>query len=110
MITKLLINAAIIIIPAVGGFLYLDHKNAERKAAVAEAQIEAIKSQSKIAEAKPKTTTPKSASVVSIPKDRRSGQYQYTGRVNSGYIKFLVDTGASTVALTAEDARKAGIR
>lgn len=110
MIVKLLINAAIVIVPAVGGFLYLDHKNTERETAVAEAKIEAIKSQSKAAKAKSKTTTPKSASVVSIPKDRRSGQYQYTGRVNSGYINFLVDTGASSVALTAEDARKAGIR
>jgi len=110
MITKLLINAAIVAVPAVGGFLYLDHKSTQREAAAAEAQIEAIKSQSKTAAVKPKTTVPKSASVVSIPKDRRSGQYQYKGRVNSGYINFLVDTGASSVALTAEDARRAGIR
>ncbi|WP_418151925.1 TIGR02281 family clan AA aspartic protease [Litorimonas sp. RW-G-Af-16] len=31
-------------------------------------------------------------------------------RVNSGHVKFLVDTGASSVALTYEDARKAGIK
>ena len=110
MLGKLLTNAAIVVIPAIGGYLYLDHNNTQRETLAAEAQVNAIKSQSKNTSTKPKTTTPKSASVVSIPKDQRSGQYEYKGRVNSGYINFLVDTGASTVALTAEDARKAGIR
>ena len=31
-------------------------------------------------------------------------------RVNHGYINLLVDTGASVIALTPEDAEKAGIR
>ena len=30
--------------------------------------------------------------------------------MNSGYVDFLVDTGASAVALTESDARKAGLR
>lgn len=58
---------------------------------------------------KTKPAAHQSASVVSIPKDPRSGQYHTTGRVNSGYVKFLVDTGASSVALTFDDARKAGV-
>ena len=57
-----------------------------------------------------KTTAPRSASVVSIPKDPRSGQYHYKGRVNSGYVDFLVDTGASAIALTEADARKSGVK
>jgi len=51
-----------------------------------------------------------SGSAVSIPKNKRDGQYWTDGRVNSGHVRFLVDTGASSVALTKEDARKAGIR
>jgi aspartyl protease family protein len=46
-------------------------------------------------------------SVVSIP--RTNGQFFAQGRVNNGSVRFLVDTGASTVALTLEDARKSGI-
>ncbi len=47
---------------------------------------------------------------VSIPKSKRDGQFWTEATVNNGYVKFLVDTGASSVALTPEDARKAGIR
>ena len=54
--------------------------------------------------AKPKGT------VVSIPKSRQDGQFWTDARVNSGYVRFLVDTGASAVALTLNDAKKAGIR
>ncbi len=60
--------------------------------------------------ATPRPTVRKSASALSIPKDPRSGQYHYKGRVNSGYVDFLVDTGASAIALTLTDARKAGIK
>ena len=60
-------------------------------------------------EVKPQTVQ-KSGSVVSIPKSRRDGQFWTDARVNSGHVKFLVDTGASAVALTLNDAKKAGIR
>ena len=46
---------------------------------------------------------------VSIPKSKADGQYWATARVNNGVVKFLVDTGASTVALTPEDAKRAGV-
>lgn len=49
-------------------------------------------------------------SVVSIPKSRQDGQFWADATVNSGYVRFLVDTGASAVALTKEDAQKAGLR
>ncbi len=51
-----------------------------------------------------------SGTAVSIPKSKSDGQFWAEARVNSGMVKFLVDTGASTVALTPEDARRAGIR
>lgn len=54
--------------------------------------------------------TQKSGSVVSIPKSRSDGQFWTDARVNNGHVKFLVDTGASSVALTLNDAKKAGIR
>ena len=58
---------------------------------------------------KPRTrpAPPASASMVSIP--RRNGQFFTRGTVNRGHVEFLVDTGASAVALTAQDARKAGL-
>ena len=49
-------------------------------------------------------------SVVSIPKSRQDGQFWADATVNSGYVRFLVDTGAGAVALTKEDAQKAGLR
>jgi len=61
------------------------------------------------AETKPVTTL-NSGSVVSIPKSTRDGQFWTDARVNSGHVRFLVDTGASSVALTLNDAKKAGIR
>ena len=49
-------------------------------------------------------------SVVSIPKNHRDGQFWADATVNSGYVRFLVDTGAGAVALTKQDAQKAGLR
>lgn len=54
-----------------------------------------------------KTSAPRSASVVSLP--RQQGQFYAQARVNRGHVRFLVDTGASSVALTLDDARRAGI-
>lgn len=56
-----------------------------------------------------KKKTPKSASVVVLTKDP-NGQFWTQARVNTGSVRFLVDTGASTVALTENDAKKAGIK
>jgi len=47
------------------------------------------------------------ATTLTLYKDR--GQFFTRGYANSGDIRFLVDTGASVVALRLEDARKAGI-
>ena len=59
--------------------------------------------------AKAQTRPHQSASVVSIPKSR-DGHFWTEARVNHGYINFLVDTGASVIALTPSDAEIAGIR
>jgi aspartyl protease family protein len=108
MLAKLLTNVVLIASTAVGGVLYLDNRNSKSEAAQGEAQSVAVKSRQ--AESKTKTRPRTSASVVSIPKNGRTGQYHYKGRVNSGYVDFLVDTGASSVALTLKDARRAGVR
>lgn len=108
MLAKLLTNVVLIAGVALGGVTYLDYKNkkAEQSAAIAQAEAD------QAAATKPRSTptASRSASVVSIPKNARTGQYHYKGRVNSGYIDFLVDTGASAVALTAADARRAGVK
>lgn len=108
MLAKLLTNVVLISAVAIGGVMYLDHKESKSDAAASEAAAQEAKRTAETKRAKPKIRA--SASVVSIPKDPRSGQYHYKGRVNSGYVDFLVDTGASAVALTAADARKAGVR
>ncbi len=56
------------------------------------------------------TPTSQRGSVVSILKSRDDGQFWTDARVNSGHVRFLIDTGASSVALTLNDAKKAGIR
>ena len=40
---------------------------------------------------------------------RLSGEFAIAGRVNAARVTFLFDTGASSVVLTAEDARRAGV-
>lgn len=55
------------------------------------------------------TETTSSGGRVTIPKSARDGQFWTTARVNNRSVKFLVDTGASAVALTPEDAKAAGI-
>lgn len=108
MLVKLLTNVGLIAGIAIGGVLYLDYKNTKSELAEADAQAAALEIKKTASKAKKRTST--SASVVSIPKNTRTGQYNYKGRVNSGYVDFLVDTGASAVALTALDARRAGVR
>lgn len=51
-----------------------------------------------------------SGGAVRIKKNPRDGQFWTDARVNNRSINFLVDTGASTVALTAADAKRAGIK
>lgn len=45
---------------------------------------------------------------VTIPRDAR-GHFQVDARVDGRRIGFMVDTGASTIALTASDAKRLGI-
>jgi aspartyl protease family protein len=89
-------QVAVLIGASIGGTYYLSN-NTEVEDAVIEADVVV-----------PKKTAPLShGSVVSIP--RTDGQFFAQGRVNSGSVRFLIDTGASTVALTLEDARRAGV-
>ena len=46
---------------------------------------------------------------VVIPRDSR-GHFQVNGRVDGKNMGFMVDTGASVIALTARDAARLGIR
>jgi len=45
---------------------------------------------------------------VAVPRDGR-GHFQVDGRVDGRLLSFMVDTGASVVALTARDAARLGI-
>jgi clan AA aspartic protease, TIGR02281 family len=56
------------------------------------------------------TPAPVSAGrTVIIPRDSR-GHFQVNGRVDGKAMGFMVDTGASVIALTARDAARLGIR
>ena len=46
---------------------------------------------------------------ISIPRDAR-GHFQTDGRVDGRRIEFMIDTGASVIALTERDAGRLGIR
>lgn len=106
MSTSLITQAAFIIGISVAGAAYLGLKGKQIDAAAASASVNAEPKIEKAAY-KPEHTRPRSASVVSIP--RRDGHFFTYGKVNRGSIEFLVDTGATVVALTQNDARKAGI-
>lgn len=54
------------------------------------------------------TSNNNSRSVV-IPRDSR-GHFQVNGRVDGKHLAFMVDTGASVIALTARDAARLGLR
>jgi len=57
----------------------------------------------------PKTTvSPTGGTRVSLP--RILGHFQATGRIDGQHINFLVDTGASVVALNEKSAAKFGLR
>ncbi|MGA0599685.1 TIGR02281 family clan AA aspartic protease [Caulobacter sp. KR2-114] len=62
--------------------------------------------QAAVAIAPQRIETPAGAAQVSKSPD---GHYWAEGEVDGHTVKFLVDTGASAVALTAEDARRLGI-
>ncbi|HWV51965.1 TIGR02281 family clan AA aspartic protease [Pseudorhodoplanes sp.] len=55
------------------------------------------------------TPTPSGARIVSIGRDHR-GHFQANGRVDGRQVSFMVDTGASVIALTERDADRLGIR
>ncbi len=74
--------------------------------ACAEQTNEVQQTPSQSVKSKPK----QSASVVVLRKNPQDGQFWTNARVNTGTVRFLVDTGAGMVALTAQDARKAGIK
>jgi aspartyl protease family protein len=59
-------------------------------------------------EAHPAATAGGNSRSVVVPRDGR-GHFEVDGRVNGRRIGFMVDTGASVIALTARDAARLGI-
>ena len=118
MIQKLLINVGLICVISIGGAAYLTYKHAHPDSY--DARFESVEKKLR-EEASPtvtarrtvakKTMPPrKSGSTVSLRKDPRNGHFWANAKVNTGSVHFLVDTGASSVALTLNDAKKAGIK
>ncbi|WP_162143764.1 TIGR02281 family clan AA aspartic protease [Hellea balneolensis] len=109
MANTILRDAAIISVIAVGTVLAFQHRDKIYSIAGIEHPAPVI--QDVIA---PEPEMPRvqlnQGSVVSIPKSQRDGQFWTDATVNSGYVRFLIDTGASAIALTKEDAQRAGLR
>jgi aspartyl protease family protein len=61
------------------------------------------------AAATPNAPSQSSARMVSIGRDHR-GHFQANGRVEGRQVSFMVDTGASVIALTERDADRLGIK
>lgn len=56
----------------------------------------------------PKVATASDATVIDIPRSR-DGHYYVAGSINQSPLTFMVDTGASTVAVSTAVARKIGL-
>ena len=57
-----------------------------------------------------KSDKPAASSALEVALDRSSDKHFYAdAQINGHPIRFLVDTGAGEIALTEEDARKAGV-
>jgi len=118
MIQKLLINVGLICVISMAGVAYMNYKSthannnnskfASDEKTVREQSSSTVPSRKTVAK---KTTSPrKSGSTVSLRKNSRDGHFWANAKVNTGSVHFLVDTGASSVALTLNDAKKAGIK
>lgn len=58
----------------------------------------------------PKIKSRSTGGSITLEKNPRDGQFWAEARINNKKITLLVDTGASSVALTPEDAKRAGVR
>lgn len=108
MASSILTQAAIIVAVSVAGVLYLNSRDEPIHNPLASKTDNSMDRIATLTELEPDLSLGyNSASVVSIP--RRNGHFYTYGKANNGAVEFLVDTGASVVALTKDDARKAGV-
>ncbi len=99
---SIIVFAAIALIAAVTAPKYASHIGAA-PAPAARAALSSV-----AVNAATNTAVSTSRSVV-VPRDPR-GQFEVDARVNGRHVDFMVDTGASVIALTARDAARLGIR
>jgi len=109
MSTNLTTNAIAICAIALAGVNYMSYKFKQADAVKAE-QLQAAEKAPQKPTVKLTSAPTKSGSTVTLHKDPRNGHFWTNAKVNNGSVHFLVDTGASTVALTLNDAKKAGIK
>ena len=58
----------------------------------------------------PKVQSRSTGGSITLDKNPRDGQFWTDARINNKKITLLIDTGASSVALTLDDAKRAGVR
>ena len=97
--STLLRDATLVVAVSIGGVYYLSHRTAELPEPVAAEAVQAPQ---------PAPRAPVSTgNTITLHKQR--GQFWTPGTLNGGHTSFLVDTGASLVALTPDAARAAGL-
>jgi aspartyl protease family protein len=102
-LNKFVLSAVALVVGAAAGFVLLRdtvQHNVEAKAAVTEAEATTLPS--------PAPITSSQIRAASLRKEG-DGHFWATAFVNGEPVRFLVDTGASLVALTKQDARKIGV-
>ena len=91
--------------PPVGGVTLL---SSDREAATATLLIDGQKKTLKIGQHQSGSTPALSAQSATLTADAQ-GHFVVEGQINGGRVRFLVDTGATTVSLSSADANRLGI-
>ena len=103
---NLVTNAIAILIITAATAMYMSQRTAELDNTAQQNSVRSID----VKKTEKRTNENRSGSTVTIYKDKQNGHFWTYARVNSGRVHFLVDTGASSVVLTLNDAKKSGVK
>lgn len=102
----IMILAAILVVLGTSMAKVADNMSTERAQAKA---IDKARAMNAFASMQPQTSGSASGRSVTVARDSR-GHFQTEGRVDGRRLGFMVDTGASVIALTEREAERLGIR
>lgn len=103
---SIMILAAILIVLGTSMAKVADHLSSDKAQAKA---VDKAKAMNAFASMQPQTTGNAGVRSVTIPRDSR-GHFQTEGRIDGRRLGFMVDTGASVIALNETSAAQIGVR